>query len=144
MTKFEKSHFAQFRCGILPLRVETGRYSGLSVHERTCNICNSNENEDDIYFLFKCSCYHDLRQSLINKATETKANFLLINDVEKLRYVVENHFIYIAKLLLMLCNEESLYSIIKNIHLLPVLYILADFNYATLTFPYIFQKTVEC
>ena len=32
MTKLEKSHFAQFRCGILPLRVETGTYSGLMVH----------------------------------------------------------------------------------------------------------------
>ena len=97
MTKLEKSHFAQFRCGILPLRVETGRYSGLSVHERTCNICNSNETEDEIHFLFKCACYHDLRQSLIDKATETKSFFLLLNDVEKLRHVVENHFIYVAK-----------------------------------------------
>ena len=26
----------------------------------------------------------------------------------------------------------------------PILYILTDFNYATLTYPYIFQKTVEC
>ena len=48
-------------------------------------------------FLFKCACYHDLRQSLIDKATETKSNFLLLNDVEKLRHVVENHFIYVAK-----------------------------------------------
>ena len=49
LTKLEKSHFAQFRCGILPLRVETGRYSGLGVHERTCNICKSNETEDEIH-----------------------------------------------------------------------------------------------
>ena len=97
MTKLEKSHSAQLRCGILTLRVETGRNSGLSVHERTCNYGNSNETEDEIHFLFKYSCYHDLRQSLINKATEAKANFLLLNDVEKLRYVVENHFIYVAK-----------------------------------------------
>ena len=97
MTKLEKSHFAQFRCGILPLRVETGRYSGLSVHERTCTICTSNATEDEIHFLFNCSCYQDLRQTLIYKATETKANFLLLNDVEKLKHVVENHFIYVAK-----------------------------------------------
>ena len=72
-------------------------YAALSVHERTCNICNSNETEDEIHFLFKSACYHDLRQSLIDKATETKSNFLLLNDVEKLRHVVENHFIYVAK-----------------------------------------------
>ena len=63
----------------------------------TCNICNSDETEDEIRFLFKCSWYHDLRQSLINKATETKANFLLLNDVEKFGHVFENHFIYVAK-----------------------------------------------
>ena len=97
MTKLEKSHFAQFRCSILPLRVETGRYSGLSVHERTCTICTSNATEDEIHFLFNCSCYQDLRQTLIYKATKTKANFLLLNDVEKLNHVVENHFICVAK-----------------------------------------------
>ena len=124
MTKLEKSHFAQFRCGILPLRVETGRYSGLSVHERTCNICNSNETEDEIHFLFKCACYHDLRQSLIDKATETKSIFLLLNDVEKLRHVVENHFIYVAKFIVdAMQRRKSAYSIIETIHLLPVLYI---------------------
>ena len=97
MTKLEKSHFAQFRCGILPLRVETGRYSGLKVHERVCHCCNSTETEDEIHFLFKCSCYQDLRQTLISKATETKSNFLMLNDFEKLRHVVDNHFIYVAK-----------------------------------------------
>ena len=58
--------------------------------------------------MFKCSCYHDLRQSQLKKATETKASCLLFNDVEKLRHVVENHFIYVANLLLMLWNEESM------------------------------------
>ena len=96
MTKLERSHFAQFRRGILLLRVEMGRYSGLSVNERIGAICKSNATEDGIHFLFKCTCHHDLRQSLIYKATETKTHLLLLNDVEKLKHVVENHFIYVA------------------------------------------------
>ena len=43
------------------------------------------------------ACCHDLRGFLNNKPTETKANFLLLNDIENLRHVVENHFIYVAK-----------------------------------------------
>ena len=72
--------------------------------------------------MFKCECYHDLRQSLIDKATETKSTFLLLNDVEKLRHVVENHFFYVVKFIVD-AMQRSLYSIIETIHLLPVLYI---------------------
>ena len=64
--------------------------------ERTCNICNSNETENEIQFLFRFSFYHALRQTLLNKATEIKT-FFLWNYVEKLRHVVEKHFIYVAK-----------------------------------------------
>ena len=43
--------------------------------------------------MFKCSCYLDLRQTLINNATETNVNFLLLNDIDKLRHFFETHFI---------------------------------------------------
>ena len=79
--------------------METGRYAGLSVQDRLCNICNLNETEDEIHFLFKCPCYDDLRQTLINKACETETNFMSLNDFEKLRYVVERHYVYLAKFL---------------------------------------------
>jgi hypothetical protein len=31
-----RSAYAKFRCGVAPLRVETGRYERKAVHERTC------------------------------------------------------------------------------------------------------------
>ena len=52
---------------------------------------------------------HDLRQSLIDKATETKSNFLLLNDVEKLiGMLLKTTLFMLQNLLWMLCNEESL------------------------------------
>ena len=80
------------------IKVETGRYARLSVNEGICNTCNYNETEGELHFLFKCP-YHDLRQNFINKACETKTNFLSSNDSEKLRHVVENHFILLQNLL---------------------------------------------
>ena len=85
----------------------------LSVHERTCNICKSNETEDEIHFLFKCLCYYDLRHSLINKQKQT---FCCSMMLKKHRHVVEYHFIYVLKIIVD-------YSIIETIHLLPALYI---------------------
>ena len=39
-----KSSFSKFRCGVAPLKIETGRYEGVSIENRTCfnNICNVN------------------------------------------------------------------------------------------------------
>ena len=45
-------------------------------------------------FIF-CSTVHVT--TIFNKGTETKANFLLLNDVEKLGHIVVNHFIYVGK-----------------------------------------------
>ena len=38
LAKNERSVLAQFRCGILPIRVETGRYVGELLEERFCRI----------------------------------------------------------------------------------------------------------
>ena len=64
LSKTERSHLAQFRCGILPLRIETGRYIGLTVNDKTCQICYSDETKDEMHFLFNCPGYNDQRKSL--------------------------------------------------------------------------------
>ena len=50
---------------------------------------------------------------------------MLLDDVEKHRHVVENHFIYVAKIIVdaMQRRKSVLYSLIETIHLLPALYI---------------------
>ena len=55
LSKYERSIVAQFRCGILPLRIETGRYINESVNERLCKFCSSNAVEDEMHFLIYCS-----------------------------------------------------------------------------------------
>ena len=97
LSKGEKSYFAQFRCGILPLRVETGRYIGLNANE---TLCTSNEIEDELHLLLKCSLYDDLRRTLIAKAVETNDTFLQLSDIRKLVYMVEKHYVYVAKFIL--------------------------------------------
>ena len=42
-----RSALAKFRCGVAPLKIETGRYSSLPVIERTCFHCET-EVEDEI------------------------------------------------------------------------------------------------
>jgi hypothetical protein len=57
-----RSVFAQMRCGILPLKIETGRYTQIPVEFRICIFCNDNVVEDENHFLFECSLYSEVRQ----------------------------------------------------------------------------------
>lgn len=50
---------AQFRTGILPLRVETGKFTNVKLEECVWKVC-----EDEKHFLCKCSLYDTLRISL--------------------------------------------------------------------------------
>ena len=54
----------EFRCGILPIRVEisTGRFRIEHLHERVCIFCENNCIEDEEHFLVKCPLYSNLRK----------------------------------------------------------------------------------
>jgi hypothetical protein len=50
------SAFAKFRCGVAPLRIETGRYENKNVNERVCFICHE-QIEDEKHVLLNCIKY---------------------------------------------------------------------------------------
>ena len=54
LNRNERSVMAQFRCGVLPLRVETGRFIGEAVNARICKLCNQGSVEDEAHFLLNC------------------------------------------------------------------------------------------
>jgi hypothetical protein len=61
-----RSAFAKFRCGVAPLRIETGRDENKNVNERVCFICHD-QIEDEKHVLLDCPLYADLRESLFNE-----------------------------------------------------------------------------
>ena len=54
MSRSERSFVSQLRFGILPLGIETGRYTQpkTPIEERICHICNDNKIEDENHFIF--------------------------------------------------------------------------------------------
>ena len=57
LPKHERSFLAQLRCGVLPLRIETGRFSGHKPEERVCQLCGSGDIEDEKHFILSCDTY---------------------------------------------------------------------------------------
>ena len=55
----KRSLFAQLRCGILPLKIETGRFRNAPLAERKCDYCIERNIEDEYHFIFNCSFYSE-------------------------------------------------------------------------------------
>ena len=84
----ERKTISKLRLGILPLRIETARYTKPIIPEnrRVC-YCNSGEVESEYYVLFRCAMYNKQRRSWLNKLI-LPANFLDLNETEKLKLVL--------------------------------------------------------
>ena len=94
-----RSALAKFRCGVAPIRIETGRYEGLPLESRLCSQCNSVESE--CHVICDCSLYEDLRNTLFEYAKPVIQNFETLNSQDKMCAVLSNTAIvkYTAKIL---------------------------------------------
>ena len=80
ISKHQRSIYAQFRAGILPLQVEVGRYRNIPLEERLCTLCDEHDVEDEFHLLLKCSRYRNLRDTLFNQAISKEPSFLDLQD----------------------------------------------------------------
>ena len=97
LSRTERSYLAQFRCGILPIRIETGRFRGEAVGERICTLCESGNVEDELHFVLHCGKYADLREALFNDVNMLEKNFGTLSDPNKLCVLITKFPRKIAK-----------------------------------------------
>ncbi|MCG8049515.1 MAG: reverse transcriptase family protein, partial [Candidatus Thiodiazotropha endolucinida] len=86
----ERSILAQFRCGVLPLRIETGRFVGEKPEERLCRLCNCNTPEDETHFLLDCTLYTSIRdqwfKDIIQRISDN--SWIQMNNSDKIKFLV--------------------------------------------------------
>ena len=51
VSKSQRSLLAQLRLGMLPLAIESGRYTGKSIELRVCIVCDSNVRQNELHFI---------------------------------------------------------------------------------------------
>ena len=86
LNKQQRSILAQLRLGILPLYIETGRFINVKRENRICTLCEENEVEDELHFLFKCTLYNDIRNQFLS-------NYTMVNTysrADQFKYLCEN------------------------------------------------------
>ena len=87
LTCSQRSLLCQLRYSTLPLRIETGRYNKIPVHERLCQFCNGNYVESENHFLFQCTLYTSFRQDFYQDVNNIMVNFHTLNNVNKLQII---------------------------------------------------------
>ena len=87
ISKSVRSLLVQLRCGVLPLAIETGRFTRKDISERKCIICNSGAIEDEQHFICNCTLYDDFRINFFNDAEKCMPGFLLRNEEDKFTYI---------------------------------------------------------
>ncbi len=98
-----RSILSQFRCGILPIKIETGRYTNIPLEFRQCILCDQNAIEDENHFLFKCEFYSSIRNSFFNMYKEHFSDFDNVDDVSKLKYMMSHDMVKITAELIYSC-----------------------------------------
>ena len=90
LTFFQRRCLARVRLGVLPLRIETGRYERPRKPdvERTCAQCSTGAVEDEVHFLLKCPRHVLFRNQLF--ACINNDDFLNYQDLEKLKFLLNN------------------------------------------------------
>ena len=99
--------FAQFRVGILPLYIETGRYDNSPLATRIYKLCDSHALEDEFHFLMQCSRYTEFREILFSKSLNLMNNFFSYSDNENLFHFVNIHINMCLNLSKMLTTNAS-------------------------------------
>ena len=90
LPKFERSLIAQLRLGILPLRIETGRYVNEPVSDRICTLCTQYMVEDELHFLLNCTRYTNARRDYLATSNIDITIYNGSNDIDKLKLMMEN------------------------------------------------------
>jgi hypothetical protein len=114
LKRSERSVIAQFRCSILPLRLETGRFVGEPEYQRICKMCDSGQVENELHFLLECQFYNELRNQLLSGLNATVLN---LNNSEKLKLLLSEYPIKTARYLVQSLAKRKNHLYLNNINI---------------------------
>ncbi len=90
LNRRHRSALAKVRCGVAPIRIETGRFERLAEEERLCKICSNGEIESELHVITKCSAYDSLREDLYMSASNMNSDFNDLEDVDKMCFLLSS------------------------------------------------------
>ncbi len=88
----QRSIIAQLRLGILPIHIETGRFRGTQLDDRICQLCDTQEVENEIHFVCKCNLHSDLRKTMYRTVEHKYSDFYMYDNKDKSIFLVQKEW----------------------------------------------------
>ena len=112
ISRQRKSLLAQIRLGILPIKIETGRFRSLSVDQRICELCEMRKVENEIHFICECPLYNDFRETLYEHAKLTRNDFITMGMQGKFVHLMKYMWREVSHYLVQAWNrrKDKLYN----------------------------------
>ena len=107
-----RSLLAQLRCGILPIKIETGRFSNIEPDKRLCELCEMKKVEDEIHFVCECPIYDVIRKTMYDCVSKTCDNFKDMGVALKFQFLLKSRWRDVSKFLKLAWNirKNRLYN----------------------------------
>ena len=71
------------------LKIEVGRHSKSPLDERICKACSLNEIEDEVHFLYNCTAYSSIRNTLFDDISSEVAHFNTLTQEGQLKIMFQ-------------------------------------------------------
>ena len=97
LSRTERSCLAQFRSGVLPIRVETGRFKREAIEERVCIFCDKGEIEDECHLVMSCDKYGNLREQMFDYIANFEVDFDNLDVRDQFNVIVKKYPRQLAK-----------------------------------------------
>ena len=121
----DRSAFAKCRCGVTPIRLETGRYENIKLEERCCFTC-SNLIEDETYAILHWPVYSDFRNNLLTEVLKVNRNAMSVSDCQKIIFLFSNQDVFriVAKTCNFILKNARKFYIVNNICINVLIFVL--------------------
>ena len=81
---------AKLHCGVLPIKIETGRFVNLALEDTVCEVCKLIEIEDELHFICKCELYYEIRNEFYDSKLSFNPNFPGLSFQDNFTYLMIN------------------------------------------------------
>ena len=93
LSRMQHSLVTKFKCGVFPLRIETGHYKEVDREKRYCQVCNTEFIENEMHFLYSCQELKSVRDPFMLTMSDKIDGWNILSKLYRTKLLLSEEFI---------------------------------------------------